>query len=180
MKTKTDGLQILKRTPVYQGRVFKLEQVQLLGPNGKKFQHDVICHGGAAVIVPVLKNKFFLMVEQFRTAINGPLLEFPAGTLEKGEPPLSCAKREIVEEAGYEAKRWKKLVSFYPAPGISTELMHIFLATDLHPKQGVPDSDEFLKLKIVPIKELERSIRLGKIKDGKTIVGFYYYKLLNV
>ena len=166
---------ILSKQLIHRGRVFKLKKVNLCAPDGRRFQHDVIYHPGAAVIVPVLKTGEFVLVRQYRTATNKMLLEFPAGTLEEGEAPLECAKREIVEEINYEAKQWKKLVTFYPAPGISSELMHVFLASDLRSKHGIVDKDEFLKPRIVTYQGLRKMILTGKILDAKTIIGFFYY-----
>ena len=101
--------------------------------------------------------------------------EFPAGTLERREAPLSCAKRELIEETGFQAKKWQKLISFYPAPGISTEFMHVFLASELVPRPMSLDQDEFLEKRIVPFWRLQNMILNGTIVDAKTIVGFFYY-----
>src|SRR3989338_3699790 len=125
MKGK-NKFKILTRRKIYQGRIFTLNSVVLRTPDKRLIHHDVVYHPGAAVIVPVLKTGELVLVRQYRTPVDSVLLEFPAGTLEKAEPPLACAKREIVEEIGYEAKKWMKLAAFYPAPGISSEVMHLF------------------------------------------------------
>lgn len=143
--------------------------------NGQEFKHDIIVHPGAAVIIPVLPGEKFVMIRQFRTAIRKVIYEFPAGTLEVGEAPLECAKREIIEETGFEAKTWKKLCTFYPAPGVSTELMYIFIAKHLTPKTVERDTDEFLEREVVPFKRLKKMIENGTIMDAKTIVGFFQY-----
>ena len=124
---------ILKKESIFKGRAIRLEKLLLKAPDGRLFDRELIQHPGAAVAIPVLPGEKFVLVYQHRIAAGGWLLEFPAGTLEAGEAPLACAKREIIEETGFQAKKWKKLVSFYPAPGISTEFMHIFLASDLVP-----------------------------------------------
>jgi len=158
--------------------VVNLEVQHLRGVNGKVIEREVILHGGASVIVPVLWGERFVLVSQHRVAVGSYLLEFPAGTLERGEKPRACARRELAEEVRYRAGKLKKLVEIYPAPGISTEKMHLFLATNLRPtRQGKLDDDEFLEVRILAKRELERKIRRGEIHDAKTIIGFYYYQL---
>ena len=173
---KNDFKQVSSKL-IYKARLFDLKKVKMRRSNGHKFAHDVLFHPGAAVIVPVLPTGDFVLVRQFRTAAQRFILEFPAGTLEKDESPLFCAKREVIEETGYAAKRWKKLGTFYPAPGISTELMHLYLAMDLVPKPMNLDTDEFIQRKIVPYKQLERMILNGTIIDAKTIIGFFFYRM---
>lgn len=165
----------LKSRLIYRARIFELKSVRLRAPDGHEFQHDVVFHPGAAVIVPVLEPERFVLVKQYRAAIGKFILEFPAGTLESGEAPLACAKREIVEETGFEAKRWHTLASFYPAPGVSTEFMHVFLASRLTPKRMSLDQDEFIERCIIPFARLQKMILDGTIIDAKTIVGFFYY-----
>lgn len=171
MKT---NIRELERKSIYQGRVFRLESVRLQGPNKREFEHQVIRHPGAAVIVPQLDQDLFVLVRQFRSPIKKVLWEFPAGTLESNESPLACAKREIAEETGYEAKRWKKLARFYPEPGISTELMHLYLACDLKPAPRELDMDEFLERKVLSFQRLREMILNGTIEDAKTMLGFFY------
>ena len=160
---------------IYKARLFELKKVKTRRANGHEFIHDVIFHPGAAVIVPMSSSKEFLLIRQYRTAVNDVMWEFPAGTLEKGESPLGCAKREIIEETGFSAKRWNNLGTFYPAPGISTELMHLFLARDLVTQKMSLDQDEFIEKDVVSIKKLQKMIYDGTIIDAKTIVGFFNY-----
>lgn len=166
---------ILKKRKIFRGRVFTLNSVDLRTPDRRRIRHEVIQHPGAAVMIPVLKTGELILVHQYRTAANRKLLEFPAGTLEHREPPLQCAKREIMEEIGYEAKKWTRLAVFYPAPGISSEIMHLFLAQDLRAKKAALDTDEFLEPVVFSYRRLERFIRSGRIRDAKTIIGFFYY-----
>ncbi len=161
--------------PIHRGRIFTLKSVHMRAFNGRKFRHDIMFHPGAAVVVPVLKGERFVLVKQFRTALRKAIYEFPAGTLEPNEAPLACAKRELAEETGFGAKKWKKLGSFYPAPGVSTEFMRLYLAAGLEPKPGLTDTDEFLEPRVIPFRRLQRMIRDGTIKDAKTIIGFFYY-----
>ena len=175
-RNKLDGqFKKLAVKPIYRGRIFELNAVKMKAPDGHEFQHEVIFHPGAAVIVPILDRKRFVLVKQFRVATGKVIWEFPAGTLEKGESPLACAKREIIEETGFEAHKWRKLASFYPAPGVSTEFMHIFLASELTPAKMALERDEFIERCIVPFARLEKMILDGTIVDSKTIIGFFFY-----
>jgi ADP-ribose pyrophosphatase len=166
----------LKTQRIFRCRIFDLLDVKMKSPTGRKFTHHVVVHPGAAVIVPVLPGYRFVMVRQYRTAIQRNMLEFPAGTLEKGESPIHCAKREIVEETGYRGQKWTKIGSFFPASGMSTERMYLFVAEDLVRDQKVAlDPDEFLEREIVAFKDLKRWILSGRILDAKTVLGFFYY-----
>ncbi len=169
---------ILKKKSIFSGKAIHVVKWEMKAPDGKTFIRELIQHPGAAVAIPVLPGERFVMVSQHRAAVNGWLLEFPAGTLEPGEKPRVCAHRELIEEAGFRAGKLTNLVDFFPAPGISMEHMYLYLATDLRPAKGTLDADEFLEVKIVPRKALEKKIKQGKIKDGKTIIGFFYYQLL--
>ena len=160
---------------IYRARIFELKAVKIRVRDGHEFTHEVIVHPGAAVVVPILPHRRFVLIRQFRTATGKVMWEFPAGTLEHGESPLACAKREIIEEIGYEAKHWKKLTAFYPAPGISTEFMHIFLASGLSPSKMSLDRDEYIEKRIVGFSKLKKMILNGTIVDSKTIIGFYFY-----
>jgi ADP-ribose pyrophosphatase len=172
---KKNSFKQLKSKLIYRARLFHLNQVTMKAPDGHTFRHEVIHHPGAAVVVPVLKGEQFVLVKQYRTAVKRAIWEFPAGTLEAGESPMACAKREIIEETGFEARKWRKLTSFYPAPGISTEYMHIYLGTDLVPARMSLDRDEFIERHIVSFKRLQKMILSGMIMDAKTIIGFFCY-----
>lgn len=175
-RNKLDGqFKRLAVKPIYRGRIFELNAVRMRAPSGHEFQHEVIFHPGAAVIVPILEGERFVLIKQFRAATGKVIWEFPAGTLEKGESPLACAKREIVEETGFKARHWRKLASFYPAPGVSTEFMHIFLASKLVPAKLALDRDEFIERRIVPLGRLRSMVLDGTIVDSKTMIGFFFY-----
>ena len=109
-----------------------------------------------------------LLVEQYRKAVETGTLEIPAGTLEAGESADQCARRELVEETGFQALKMDKLTEFYPSPGFSSEIIHIFKASGL---KKVPDADAELPIAFVPLGELLTKIRNGEIRDGKTIIG---------
>lgn len=158
---------------IYNGRIINLRVDEVILPNGKKTIREIMEHPGAVAIVPLLSDKRVILIEQFRKAVERIILEIPAGKLERGETPLSCAKRELVEETGYQAGKLKKIISFYPSPGFTTEIIHIFVATNLkrqYKKMNL-DEDEFLEIKIVKLNKAIEYIEQGKIKDSKTIIG---------
>ncbi|MBI4008176.1 MAG: NUDIX hydrolase, partial [Planctomycetes bacterium] len=130
---------------------------------------------GSAAIIPMLPDSRIIIIKQYRYAVKNTLYEIPAGTLEPGETPLQCAHRELKEETGYTAGKMEKLIQFYPSPGISNELMHLFLAKDLK-KAGrggsrTALSDETLAVLEVNMDEAIEMIKNGKIIDAKTICG---------
>lgn len=153
----------------------RLDVLEIETASGQRYERELIRHPGAVVIIPRLPDGRIILVHQLRVATGQTLWEFPAGTLEKGEPPLRCAQRELQEETGWSASRLQKLIYFYPTPGISTEVMHLYLADRLKKKGGQDlDDDEELEVGIFSPAQLERMIRGGKIIDGKTILGFLY------
>ena len=166
--------QVKKRQVIYSGRVVHLEKLTLKTSDRKTITRELIRHGGAAVIIPVLPGEKFVLVYQHRIAAGGWLFEFPAGTLEKGERPKVCAARELIEETGYQAKSLTKLVDFLPAPGISTEQMHLYLATNLRPTKSNLDHDEFIEHKTVSMTKALQMIQKGEIRDAKSIVGILW------
>ncbi len=130
----------------------------------------VIEHGGAVAILPVFENGDVLLIRQLRPATGKVLLEIPAGTLEKGESPLQTARREIVEETGYRARRWKKLTGFYTAPGFCTEFLSVYVARGLEPAPAGGDPDEVILRTIrMPLKRAVKLVRSGRIRDAKSI-----------
>jgi ADP-ribose pyrophosphatase len=155
---------------LYTGTKLSLEIHHLDDENtGRKFKREIVVHPGAVVIVPMLDDKTVLLIKNYRYTVGRYLLEIPAGTLEKGEPPLNCAGRELQEETGYLAKKLKPIASFYASPGILTEKMHLFVAYDL--TQTIQDLDESEDIEVVPTNwdDAIDMIRSGQIEDSKTI-----------
>ena len=136
----------------------------------------VILHPPSVVILPVLDDGRVVLIRQFRHAINRTIYEIPAGTREPGEPALACAKRELMEEAGYSASRWKRICEFYPAPGISTERMDLFVARGLKKlKKRIPmDKDERITVHPAPARRALQLVRQNKIMDAKSIIGILW------
>ncbi len=123
----------LKSKTVWRGRFFAFRSDEVELPDGKVTVRDIVEHPGAVAIIPILSDGRILLVRQYRYAVGKELLEIPAGTMEAGESPQECAKRELSEETGYEAERIMELTRFYTAPGYSSELIHIFVARGLKP-----------------------------------------------
>jgi ADP-ribose pyrophosphatase len=135
---------------------------------------ELIAHPGAVVIVPFIAKDKILLLRQFRYSAKGDMLEIPAGTLEKGERPLTCAKRELEEETGFRGRKFTLLSKFYPAPGISNEMMWLYRADGLVPGKKDLDHDEFIEHETVTLKQAEKLVRTNRIEDGKTIAGILW------
>jgi ADP-ribose pyrophosphatase len=142
-------------------------------PSGFEIHRAIVQHPGSAVMMAVDTRKRILLVRQYRVPARAYLWELPAGKLDAGETPLQAARRELIEETGYRAKHWKKLVSFYPSPGFVAEKMTIYLATGLTAGTATPMDDERIEARWYTRKELKDLIRTGKIEDAKTIIGFH-------
>ncbi len=160
---------------VYRGRTFRLVCKDLRFPGGHRATYGIVQHPGAVAILPVFANGDVMFVRQYRVAVGKPLLELPAGTLERGESPLHTAKREVVEETGYCARKWRKIGEFYTAPGFCTELMHVYVATILKRAYAPGDPDEEISAVRLPLSRALAFVRNGRIRDAKTIAGLLLY-----
>jgi ADP-ribose pyrophosphatase len=154
----------------FRGRVISLRLDDVETPGGRRLVYEIVEHPGAVAIVPLLDDGRVLLVRQFRRAVAQDLLEVPAGTLEPGETPGECARRELAEEVGCAAARWECLASFYTAPGVMSEEMHVFLARDLSPAQAEHEEED-LRVETVPLAEARRRAIAGEIRDAKSIAG---------
>jgi len=153
------------------GRKFTFCRTRRRLPNGVTAGLDYIEHPGAALIIPFLGRDRLIMLRQYRAVLGRYLYELPAGTLESGERPLACAKREIVEETGYAARRFKRLGLIYPVPGYSDEIIYIYQAGGLTRRSAAMDADEIITSRIFSRRDVSRMFRAGKIRDAKTICG---------
>jgi ADP-ribose pyrophosphatase len=160
---------------VFAGRIVRLVQRDVDLPNGHRTTIDVVEHPGAVAVLPVFDNGDVLLLRQFRPSVAGELYEIPAGTREPGERPLTTARREIVEETGYRAGRWRKLAAFYTAPGFCTELLHLYLARDLTPARTPGDADEIIRVVRMPLGRARALLRRGRVRDAKSLVGLLWY-----
>ena len=155
---------------VLQSRVFAVYDEQWRAPDGGAFQRHTVRHPGAVAVVPFDRDRNILLIRQFRPATKGWLYEIPAGTLEIGEPPLACAKRELIEEVGFAAKKWKKLGAIFLAPGYCSELIHLFKAWEMKPAHAEQDEDEHIDKPVAfSIAQIKKAIASGKICDAKTL-----------
>jgi ADP-ribose pyrophosphatase len=154
--------------PVHQGRVIKVSTERLRYANGREFDIDFVKHPGAAAVVAVDEAQRVCLVRQYRHGIEDFLWEIPAGKLDVGEAPEICAVRELAEETGVRARQWSSLGTYVPAPGIFTEVIHLYLARDLQIGAPAPDADEELQLQWLPLADaLQKSLQ-GEWNDGKT------------
>ena len=158
-----------KKTLIYDGRIVRLV-VSDGTIRGRKARWEVVHHVGSVGIIPFITKEKIVLVEQFRYAVGERLLEIPAGTLNKGEPPLAAAKREIREEIGYAASKLEKLNVFYPSPGVTDEFVVIYKATGLRPSKLAADFDENIRVREIKMSDALRYIKEGRIKDAKTVI----------
>lgn len=160
---------VLESKIILKTKAFDVRDEVLLFSDSKTSHHITAIHRGAVVILPRLENGGFLLVRQYRHSVKESLLEFPAGTLEKGEEPLLTAKRELIEEVQYSAEQWLSLGTQYPTPGFCSEIQHCFLATGLKPQAGTPDEDEIIQVETLSAQEIEHAIIDGTMSDAKSI-----------
>ncbi len=138
-------------------------------PNGVVSTMDLIEHPGASLIVPFLSSQRIVFIKQYRAAINQYIFELPAGTRDKKEQYLRCAKRELVEEIGYSAHHFKRLGKIYPVPGYSDEVIVIYRADQLYQAHSPKDFDEIIETSIMNRSQVNKMFKSGKIVDAKTI-----------
>jgi ADP-ribose pyrophosphatase len=172
--------QLVSSAVVYQGPLFRILHDKLIEPGGRKSERDVIRHNGSVVILAIdtsksKKNPWIVIERQYRHAANQFLWELPAGKLEAGEDPLAGAQRELAEETGYAAKKWKPLVEYYASPGFLGESMKVFLAEGLVAGNAHPEDDEEIEFRLVKLSEVLKMIDKGAILDGKTLTSVLLY-----
>jgi len=160
---------IIATKAIYDGRLVKLDVHDIELPDGRRSQREVIRHPGAVAIVPLDAQQQVFLVRQYRIAADQITLEVPAGTLEPGELPLTCAERELQEEIGYRATSLEPLGGFYVAPGYTTEYIHLYLGTDLTKAALPQDDDEFIEVQRMPLADALELINSGEINDSKTM-----------
>jgi ADP-ribose pyrophosphatase len=174
---------LLSSKVVYQGPLFRVMHDKLLEPGGKPSERDVIRHHGSVVILAIdssksKKNPWIVVERQYRHAANQYLWELPAGKLDPGEDPLAGAQRELAEETGYAAKKWKPLVEYYASPGFLGESMRVFIAEGLVAGEAHPEDDEEIEFRLVKLSDALKMIEKGEILDGKTLTSVLLYARL--
>lgn len=160
----------------YRGRLLQLDEVEVVLPDGRKAIREVVRHPGAAVVLARHPDGRFAFVRQHRIAAGQDLLETVAGGLDPAEAPATCAARELREETGYAATRLVPLGTIYPAPGYTSEVMHLFFAElDPVPAPLDPDEDENLSVEWLTPADIDHRIATGELKDAKTIAIWHLY-----
>lgn len=167
----------VSRKNVFSGKILKLRIDEVLTPDKKKAEREIIEHNGGSGIVAVTKDGEIVLVEQYRRPYDEITLEIPAGKLDGNEDPALCAERELKEETGYTSKEIQPFGQIYPSPGYTNEIIHLYLAENLEVGTATPDEDEFLHIKKIPLSEAVSMIHTGVIKDSKTVIGILKYAL---
>jgi ADP-ribose pyrophosphatase len=166
---------ILSSKIVYQGRVFGIRRDEVIEPSGVRTTRELITHPGSVVVLPVLPDGRILMIQQYRHAARQYLWELVAGRIDAGETPLQAAERELIEETGYRATKFRIFLDIFPTPGFLEERMFLLLAEGLTPGEAEPEEDEKIISRAYNHKQLEEMIRTGKLRDAKSIAGILYY-----
>jgi ADP-ribose pyrophosphatase len=169
-------MKLISSKEITKNKIFTVTWDHAVDDDGFEIERAIVHHRGSAVMMPVDEKGRILLVRQYRLSARQFLWELPAGTVDPGEKPLQTARRELVEETGYRAKKWTKMAEFYPSPGFLTEKMTIYLATGLTAGEPKPMDDERIATRWFTAKDLDEMIRTGKIKDAKTNVGFLRWK----
>ena len=163
---------IVSSHTVYKGPVFWVTHDVVEEPGGVRAARDVIHHTGSVVVLAVEESQRVtrvLLERQYRHAAQSNLWELPAGRIDAGEKPLAAAKRELLEETGYTARQWRRILNFYASPGFVAETMSVFLATGLKAGAAQPEADEVIHLHLIPLPEAVKMVLSGKVRDAKTI-----------
>jgi ADP-ribose pyrophosphatase len=182
MSSKSKSVQSKKRSrpkarlissrTVYRGPVFWVTTDDVQEPGGVRARRDVIHHTGSVVILAVDEagsQPRVLLERQYRHAANDYLWELPAGRIDPGEKALPAARRELLEETGYTATHWRRILNFYASPGFVAETMSVYLATGLRTGTAQPEDDEVIQKRMVPLSTALRMVLTGTIRDAKTI-----------
>ncbi len=172
--------EILSSQVVYTGPLFRVLHDKIIEPDGRRNEREVIRHNGSVVILAIdnsrgRKNPWIVIERQYRHAANQYLWELPAGKIEPGEDPLAGAQRELTEETGYSAKKWKPLVEYYASPGFLGESMQVFVAEGLQAGEAHPEEDEKIEIRLVKLSDVLKMIEKGAILDGKTLTSVLLY-----
>lgn len=174
MKT-TRRARTIKSTTIFQGRVFGVKVEEVVEPGGVRVRREIATHGGSVGVLPILPDGRILLVRQYRHAVKKAIWEVVAGGIESGESPRQAARRELIEEAGFDARRLRPIVDFYPTPGFLTERMYLIEARDLTPAPARPEADERIEVRSFTPSQLRRMLAKNQIVDGKTLVALLWF-----
>ncbi len=165
----------------YKGKVFSVYTDTVFEPGSDHpNRRDVIRHSGSIVVLAVdeatnSQDPEIILIRQYRHAAGQFLLELPAGRIEVGEAPLAAAKREMIEETGYRARRWTMLTKYFASPGFLGEWMQIYLARDIREGKAAPEQDEQIEIVRMPLSKAMQLVADNMIHDGKTLIGLMLY-----
>ena len=168
-------MKLISSVPKYKNKLFSVTQDHVVDPSGFEIHRAIVQHSGSAVMMAVDIRKRILLVRQYRVPARAYLWELPAGRLDEGETPLQAARRELIEETGYRAKRLRVFLDLFPTPGFLEERMYILLAEGLTLGKAEPEEDEKIVSKAYTRGELEKMIQRGVLRDAKSIAGLLYY-----
>jgi ADP-ribose pyrophosphatase len=162
---------LIEQKMIYEGRVIRVSVDTVDLPNGFRLPLEIVRHPGGAAVVAIDAQERVCLLRQYRHAAGGYIHELPAGKLEPNEPPDVTARRELVEEASVSAGRFESLGEYFSSPGVFTEVIHLYLATDLTPAAGAPESGEVFEIEWWPLDLAVARAQSGELKDAKTIIG---------
>src|SRR6267154_3286306 len=166
---------VLSSITVYEGPIFGIRRDKVIEPSGVRATREVITHPGSVVVLPVLADGRILLIQQYRHATRQYLWELVAGRMDPGETPKVAAARELIEETGFRARRFRVLLDVFPTPGFLEERMFILMAAGLTAGQAEPEDDEKIISQTYSRTQLEGMIRRGKLRDAKSIAGILFY-----
>jgi ADP-ribose pyrophosphatase len=180
--SKNPEVEVISSKLSYEGPLFRVytDEIQ---EKGRRVMRDVVRHNGSVVILAIDDSKskrdpLIVMERQYRHAAKDYLLEVPAGKMEEGEDALAGAKRELLEETGFKAARWRKMVRYFASPGFLGEWMQVFLAEGLTLGEATPEYDEQLEIEMISLSKLLGMIEAGRVHDGKTLISVMLYDRL--
>jgi 8-oxo-dGTP pyrophosphatase MutT (NUDIX family) len=162
---------LFERKMIYDGRVIKVSIDTVDLPNGMRLPLEIVRHPGGAAVVAIDAQDRVCLLRQFRYAAGGYIYELPAGKLEPDEPPETTARRELAEEAAVDAVHWESLGAYFSSPGVFTEVIHLYLATQLTAAVAAPEADEVFQVEWWPLAHAVERARNGELTDAKTIIG---------
>lgn len=167
--------EVLNSEILYEGKIFRVQRDAVIEPGGIRAERDIVVHPGSVVVLPIFKDGRILLIRQYRHAAGEFLWELVAGRKEPAEAPLAAARRELAEETGYTAKRFRRMMHVIPTPGFVNEWMWIFAAEQLTAGSARPEEDEKIAARVFTLKQAETMIQRGTLRDAKSICGILFY-----
>jgi ADP-ribose pyrophosphatase len=162
---------LVDKKEIFSGRVIQVSVDTVDLPNGLRIPLEIVRHPGGAAAVAIDARNRVCLLRQFRHAAGGYLYELPAGKLEPREPPEVTVRRELLEEAATSAAKWESLGAYFSSPGCFTEVIHLYLATELSAATGAPEADEVFEVEWWPLERAVEAALNGEFTDAKTIIG---------